>query len=90
VHIARESLRMAVSEMITPPPSRSGGLTPDSPDSAVCFDHAQEAAEKLQTLGDGRWIKLPEALFSSIMSAEPEINPLHETSKALSDKWLQK
>jgi hypothetical protein len=28
-------------------------------------------------------------LFSSIMSVEPEINPLHTTSKALSDEWLR-
>ncbi|KXX79864.1 Presilphiperfolan-8-beta-ol synthase [Madurella mycetomatis] len=48
-----------------------------------------EAAEKFQDHAEGRWIKLPEALFSSIMSVEPEINPLYGASKALSDDWLR-
>lgn len=70
---------MADSAMLTPPPS---------PDSAR-FDHGQVAG-KFQEHAEGRWIKLPEALFSSIMSVEPEINPLYRTSKALSDDWLRR
>ena len=76
---------MAPSAVITPPPSRSGTLTPDN----ARFDHAREA-DKPKAYTDGRWIKLPEALFSSIMSVEPEVNPLHAASKALSDDWLRK
>ncbi|KAI1841069.1 hypothetical protein JX266_012727 [Neoarthrinium moseri] len=37
-----------------------------------------------------RWIKLPEALFSSIMSVDPQFNPQYQASKVLSDDWLQK
>jgi hypothetical protein len=68
--------------LITPPPSRSGE-TPAITNNA-CYDQAQEAAQP-----DGHWIKLPEALFSSIMAVEPEVNPLYKQSKALSDEWLQ-
>ena len=71
---------MAVgSAMITPPPSRSGTITPDN-------DHTHDADK----YADGHWIKLPEALFSSIMSVEPDVNPMHEASKAISDEWLRK
>ncbi|KAH7230890.1 isoprenoid synthase domain-containing protein [Fusarium tricinctum] len=38
---------------------------------------------------EGRWIKLPEALFASIMAVEPKINPMYKISKALSDDWLR-
>lgn len=75
---------MAASSVITPPPSRSGTLTPDT----ACLDHTQDV-DKLEDYADGHWIKLPEALFSSIMSVEPEINPMYKTSKALSDEWLR-
>ncbi|TPX17870.1 uncharacterized protein E0L32_002971 [Thyridium curvatum] len=75
---------MAPSAMITPPPSRSGA----SPDNAY-FEHAAQNGDKLKEYADGHWIRLPEALFSSIMSVEPAVNPLHSTSKALSDEWLR-
>lgn len=71
-------LSFTAMAMITPPPSRSGTLTDDA-----CLSHVDEHRE-------GHWIKLPEALFSSIMSVQPEINPLHSASKALSDEWLSK
>lgn len=76
---------MAPSAVITPPPSRSGELP-----GKACFEQARKNGEKLAEYTDGHWIKLPEALFSSIMSVEPEINPMHATSKALSDEWLRK
>jgi hypothetical protein len=69
--------------LITPPPSRSGE-TPAITNNA-CRDQVQDAAAQ----PDGHWIKLPEALFSSIMAVEPEVNPLYKQSKALSDEWLQ-
>jgi len=78
---------MPASVIITPPPSQSGRLTPDK---IACLEHGQDGANRVQEHVDGRWIKLPEALFSSIMSVEPEINPLHGISKALSDDWLRK
>ncbi|KAM0345005.1 hypothetical protein ACHAPU_006888 [Fusarium lateritium] len=67
--------------LITPPPSRCGETSDTSQDS--CLDQDQHVKP------DGHWIKLPEALFSSIMAVEPEVNPLYRESKALSDKWLQ-
>lgn len=76
---------MAPSAMITPPPSRSGA----SPDNAY-FEHAAQNGDKLKEYAEGHWVRLPEALFSSIMSVEPAVNPLHSTSKALSDEWLRK
>ncbi|GKU12797.1 unnamed protein product [Fusarium langsethiae] len=50
-----------------------------------CYSDYIDIAEQ----ADGRWIKLPEAMFSSIMAIEPEVNPLYQTSKALSDAWLK-
>ncbi|KAF4468445.1 pentalenene synthase [Fusarium albosuccineum] len=75
---------MAPSSLTTPPPSRSGTETPEH----GCLDHIHHA-DRLLNEPDGRWIKLPEALFSSIMAVEPEINPMYKTSKALSDEWLR-
>ncbi|KAM0268720.1 hypothetical protein ACHAPA_004642 [Fusarium lateritium] len=75
--------------LITPPPSRSGE-TPAITKSA-CQDQVQVQvqAQDAAAQPDGHWIKLPEALFSSIMAVEPEVNPLYKQSKALSDEWLQ-
>ncbi|CAF3541463.1 unnamed protein product [Fusarium graminearum] len=70
-----------VPSIITPPPSCAGG--PISP-SSICSDHVD-----IPELADGRWIRLPEALFSSIMAVEPDVNPMYKTSKALSDAWLK-
>ncbi|GKU08685.1 unnamed protein product, partial [Fusarium langsethiae] len=67
--------------IITPPPSCAGG--PISP-SSICSDHVD-----IPDQVDGRWIRLPEALFSSIMAVEPDVNPMYKTSKALSDAWLK-
>jgi hypothetical protein len=70
-----------VPSIITPPPSCAGG--PISP-ASICSDHVDIADQ-----ADGRWIRLPEALFSSVMAVEPDINPMYQTSKALSDAWLK-
>jgi hypothetical protein len=78
---------MAAPMVITPPPSVCGTL---SPSDAASVDEARQTAEEPYGQADGRWVKLPEALFSSIMSVEPEINPFYEESKALSDAWLHK
>ncbi|KAF5240881.1 hypothetical protein FOXYS1_15427 [Fusarium oxysporum] len=69
-----------VPSLITPPPSRSGEATPAKD---ACLNPVNGAET------EGHWIKLPEALFSSIMAVEPEVNPLYKTSKALSDEWLK-
>ncbi|RBQ74927.1 hypothetical protein FVER53590_13850 [Fusarium verticillioides] len=69
-----------VPSLITPPPSRSGEATPTKD---ACL-YPVNGAEP-----EGHWIRLPEALFSSIMAVEPEVNPLYKTSKALSDEWLK-
>ncbi|KAF5022161.1 hypothetical protein F66182_5748 [Fusarium sp. NRRL 66182] len=68
---------MAPSALTTPPPSRSG------------LEPPRDAASQLLDKPEGRWIKLPEALFSSIMAVEPEVNPLYKASKAQSDEWLR-
>ncbi|KAM0230056.1 hypothetical protein ACHAP5_011475 [Fusarium lateritium] len=73
--------------LITPPPSRSGE-TPAMTNNA-CQDQVQVQVQDPAAQPDGHWIKLPEALFSSIMAVEPEVNPLYKQSKALSDEWLQ-
>ncbi|OBS15789.1 hypothetical protein FPOA_12190 [Fusarium poae] len=52
--------------------------------TSICSDHVDIPNEV-----SDRWIRLPEALFSSIMAVEPEVNPMHKTSKALSDAWLR-
>lgn len=53
------------------------------------LDRAQSNA-RIPDYSDGHWIKLPEALFASIMSVEPMINVMHRQSKELSDEWLQR
>ncbi|KAF4975191.1 hypothetical protein FZEAL_7999 [Fusarium zealandicum] len=75
---------MAPSALTTPPPSRSGPLTHDD----ACLDYAQNDNQVLEKL-EGHWVRLPEALFSSIMAVKPEINPIYKTSKSLSDDWLR-
>lgn len=77
---------MAPIFLITPPPSRSS--TANSTDGCLSLNKAEQAEQVLDDT-DGRWVKLPEALFSSIMAVEPEINPLYKDSKALSDEWLR-
>ncbi|RSL42582.1 hypothetical protein CEP54_015431 [Fusarium duplospermum] len=75
---------MALILPTTPPPN--GSSTPAPVDDCIgqvehsdqCFDNA-----------DGCWVKLPEALFSSIMAVEPKVNPMYQTSKSLSDEWLR-
>ena len=70
---------MVPSTIISSPGCVDGHVAPISI-SSNHIDISNEASDK--------WIKLPEALFSSIMAVEPEVNPMHMTSKALSDAWL--
>ncbi|KAI1746420.1 isoprenoid synthase domain-containing protein [Xylaria scruposa] len=46
------------------------------------------------SIDDGKpqeaWVKLPESMFYSIMASEPEVNPLYEKAKSMSDEWVAK
>jgi len=39
-------------------------------------------------VSDADWLRIPDSLFYSIMSVEPEVNPNYCESKALSDPWV--
>ncbi|KAI1070426.1 hypothetical protein LB507_011675, partial [Fusarium sp. FIESC RH6] len=71
---------MAPSTTISSPSCVCDHLTPTS----ISSDHID-----ISNAVSDKWIKLPEALFSSIMAVQPEVNPMHMTSKALSDAWLR-
>ncbi|RSL89218.1 hypothetical protein CDV31_015927 [Fusarium ambrosium] len=75
---------MALILSTTPPPIGSSTATPTD----ACLGQVKHDDQSLNNT-DGRWVKLPEALFSSIMAVEPEINPMYKTSKSLSDEWLR-
>ena len=70
-----------VPSIPTTRPSRIGAVI--SPKSC-CSDYVDITKQ-----ADVRWIRLPEAMFSSIMADEPELNPQYKISKALSDTWLK-
>lgn len=75
-------------------PTFSTTLSPSRSDTANLTDDylpldEVEHAEQFLDNTEGRWIKLPEALFASIMAVEPKINPMYKISKALSDDWLR-
>lgn len=76
---------MSASAVVTPTPASSGAVILET----THVERTQGLNES-EECTSGRYIKLPEALFSSIMSIDPEINPLYKTSKALSDDWLRK
>ncbi|KAJ3469712.1 hypothetical protein MRS44_003777 [Fusarium solani] len=75
---------MAPILLTTPSPGGAGTATPTD-DYLDQVEHADQSLDNT----DGRWVKLPEALFSSIMAVEPKLNPMYKTSKSLSDEWLR-
>ncbi|KAJ1333154.1 presilphiperfolanol synthase [Microdochium nivale] len=40
--------------------------------------------------GEDEWLRIPDSLFYSIMSAEPVVNPHYRESKSQSDPWVAK
>jgi hypothetical protein len=75
---------MAPILLTTPSPGGAGTATPTD-DYLDQVEHADQSLDNT----DRRWVKLPEALFSSIMAVEPKLNPMYKTSKSLSDEWLR-